>query len=253
MDAFHKNMYKFVNFGHLATWDEMLNVVIAMLIFLTTIRLMRVLNYSTRVTQLATVLSHVAKDLFGCLILFSIVYMAFVGFGHLIFGRHLVTYKTLLVSVTTITNAIIGKNSIDDLFITAPVLGHIYYFLFVLFVIWILMTMLCATLNMGIREVRRKSVALPTPYGILDLTSNLCNQVIASVLMLNPKHHSDLKENQPVGKLSGVFNHQTKDLDLKDLFIDEFNPSHSFLYNKPKKTKILLNAPQCHYIHKTQI
>ncbi|XP_071131781.1 polycystin-1-like protein 2 [Mytilus edulis] len=253
MAAFHKNIYKFVNFGHLATWDEMLNVVIAILIFLTTIRLMRVLNYSTRVTQLATVLSHVAKDLLGCLILFFIVYMAFVGFGHLIFGRHLVTYKTLLVSVTTITNAIIGKNSIDDLFITAPVLGHIYYFLFVLFVIWILMTMLCATLNMGIREVRRKSVALPTPYGILDLTSNLCNQVIASVLMLNPKHHSEFKENQPVGKLSGVFDQQTKVLDLKDLFIDEYNPSHSSLYDKPKKTKILLNAPQCHYIHKTQI
>jgi hypothetical protein len=58
MNKFLKNRYRFVNFNHIATWDEMLNVVIATLIFLTTIRLMRVLNYNTRVTQLASVLSH---------------------------------------------------------------------------------------------------------------------------------------------------------------------------------------------------
>jgi hypothetical protein len=84
--------------------------------------------------------------------------MAFVCFGYLIFGRYLETYRTLLVSITTITNAIIGKNSIDDLFLIAPVLGHIYYFLFVLFVIWILMTMLCATLNIGIMEVKQRAL-----------------------------------------------------------------------------------------------
>jgi hypothetical protein len=218
MDKFLKNRYRFVNFNHIATWDDMLNVVIATLIFLTTIRLMRVLNYNTRVTQLASVLSHVAKDLIGCFIMFFIVFMAFVCFGYLIFGRYLETYRTLLVSITTITNAIIGKNSIDDLFLIAPVLGHIYYFLFVLFVIWILMTMLCATLNIGIMEVKQR--ALPTPYGILDLTSKFCNQVIASVLMLSPRNHPVSKPKTALKFSDAIDHQQPKDVDPTDLVID---------------------------------
>jgi polycystin 2 len=84
------------------------------------------------------IFSHVSRDLCGCLIMFLIIYLAFVVFGHLIFGRQLETYKSLFVSSTTLTNAIIGKNSINDIFTVEPIIGRAYYFLFVFFLLWIM-------------------------------------------------------------------------------------------------------------------
>jgi hypothetical protein len=106
--------------------------------------------------QLWYVLAEVSRELFGFLIIFLIIYLAFVVVGYLIFGHQLETYRTIFASFGTLTNAIIGKNSIADLFTVQPVLGRVYYFLLVFFILWILITMLNATLNVGITSVHVK-------------------------------------------------------------------------------------------------
>lgn len=168
MEKFETNKNKFVNFSHIASWDEIFNILLAFIIFLTTFRIMRVLSYNERMNQLGYVLAYVSRDLCGCFVMFSLVYSAFIIFGHLIFGRQLDTYKDLFVSSTTLTNAIIGKNSINDLFTVEPVLGRAYYFAFVVLLLWIIMTMLNATLNVGITSLRDRKNA-PAIYGITDL------------------------------------------------------------------------------------
>jgi hypothetical protein len=80
------------------------------------------------------------------------------------------------------------------------------------------MTMLCATLNIGIMEVKQR--ALPTPYGILDLTSKFCNQVIASVLMLSPRNHPVSKPKTALKFSDAIDHQQPKDVDPTDLVID---------------------------------
>ena len=168
MEKFETNKNKFVNFSHIASWDEIFNILLAFIIFLTTFRIMRVLSYNERMNQLGYVLAYVSRDLCGCFVIFLLVYSAFIIFGYLIFGRQLETYKDLFVSSTTLTNAIIGKNSINDLFTVEPVLGRVYYFAFVVLLLWVIMTMLNATLNVGITSLRDRKNA-PAIYGITDL------------------------------------------------------------------------------------
>ncbi|XP_052068765.1 polycystin-2-like [Mytilus californianus] len=177
----HKN--KFVNFSHIASWDELFNVLLASIIFLTTVRIMRVLSYNERMNQFGKVLAHVSRDLCGCFVMFLMVYVAFVTFGHLIFGRHLETYKNLFVSSTTLVNAIIGKNSIKDLFSVEPVLGRAYYFFFVLFLLWILMTMMNATLNVGITTVRRRPFL--STYGITNILAGFWKEAVGLIIASN--------------------------------------------------------------------
>ncbi|XP_076075490.1 polycystin-1-like protein 2 isoform X1 [Mytilus galloprovincialis] len=177
----HKN--KFVNFSHIASWDELFNIFLAFIIFLTTIRIMRVLSYNERINQFGKVLANVSRDLCGCFVMFMMVYVAFVTFGHLIFGRHLETYKNLFVSSTTLVNAIIGKNSIKDLFSVEPVLGRAYYFFFVLFLLWILMTMMNATLNVGITIVRKKPVR--STYGIINIVASFWREAVGHIIASN--------------------------------------------------------------------
>lgn len=146
---------------------------------------MKVLSYNRRVNRMGYIFSHVSRDLCGCLIMFLIIYLAFVVFGHLIFGRQLETYKSLFVSSTTLTNAIIGKNSINDIFTVEPIIGRAYYFLFVFFLLWIMMTMLNATLNVGISKAKSDLVKRTTTYGLTNYVMRLFADTIGMFLPLN--------------------------------------------------------------------
>ena len=185
MKKFGENKNKFVNFSHIAYWDELFNIVLATIIFLISLRLMKVLSYNRRVNRMGYIFSHVSRDLCGCLIMFLIIYLAFVVFGHLIFGRQLETYKSLFVSSTTLTNAIIGKNSINDIFTVEPIIGRAYYFLFVFFLLWIMMTMLNATLNVGISKAKSDLVKRTTTYGLTNYVMRLFADTIGMFLPLN--------------------------------------------------------------------
>lgn len=169
---FTEQKLKFVNFGHIALWDEILNAFISFLVFLTTLRILRILNYSHNVTQLAGVLSNAKSNLMGCFFMFGLIFMAYAGVGYLLFGAHLETYKNIYVSITTIVNSLIGRNSLHGLIQTSPIIAEIYYFTFVMFVIWIVMTMLNATLNKSIQEIRTNVRKTEEKYGIDDLLRN---------------------------------------------------------------------------------
>lgn len=164
---------KFVNFGHIALWDEVLNAFLSFLVFLSTIRILRVLNYSRSITHLAGVLSNARRNLLGCFFMFALIFIAYAGFGYLLFGSDLETYKNMFVSITTIVNSLVGRNSLHGLIMARPVIAEFYYFTFVTFVIWIVMTMMCATLNRSIREIRNKIESHERMYEIDDLLHDL--------------------------------------------------------------------------------
>jgi len=173
LGKFDENKHMFVNFSHIALWDEIFNFFLASVIFLTTLKLMKILSYNERINQLWYVLAEVSRELFGFLIIFLIIYLAFVVVGYLIFGHQLETYRTIFASSGTLTNAIIGKNSIADLFTVQPILGRIYYFLLVFFILWILITMLNATLNVGITSVKERLEGMTPTYGIINILAGM--------------------------------------------------------------------------------
>ena len=55
----------FVNFSHIAVWDEIFNILLATVIFLTTLRLLKIISYSKRMNRLGYVLAEVSRDLRG--------------------------------------------------------------------------------------------------------------------------------------------------------------------------------------------
>jgi hypothetical protein len=73
MTKFAENKNKFVNFSHIATWDDIFNIFLAIIIFLISFRIMGVLSSSETINQLGNVMHHVSWALCGCSILFLIV------------------------------------------------------------------------------------------------------------------------------------------------------------------------------------
>ena len=93
--------------------------------------------------------------------------------GYLIFGHQLETYRNIFESSGTLMNAIIGKNSIADLFTVQPIIGRVYYFLLVFFILWILITMLNATLNVGITSVKGRLEGMTPTYVITNILTGM--------------------------------------------------------------------------------
>lgn len=207
MNKFKKSKLKFVNFQHIVVWDDLFNTFLAGIVFCITFRIMRVLQFSERINHMGYIFSYVSRDICGCLLMFFFVYIAFVMSGYLIFGRQLDTYRNIFVSATTLTNAIVGKNTINDLFIASPVLGRLYYFCFVFFLLWVVMTMLNAALNVGITDANTSFVHTASAVTLQKHLWNMVKDAIRTIVPVKTDPKQEVK-NKTVLKTNQLFTKQ---------------------------------------------
>ncbi|KAK3090330.1 hypothetical protein FSP39_010980 [Pinctada imbricata] len=167
----------FINFQHIVVWDNSFNVVLATLVFIATIRILRILGYNKRFSEVASVISHAAGELMGFSVVFGIIYFAYISLGYLLFGVSLKEYRSPFATWGSLTNALIGKNSLDKMLAVAPQMAQFYYFTYVFCVLMTLATMFAAILNKSISEVRAESSKEPETFGITNLLTKSIQDV----------------------------------------------------------------------------
>ncbi|XP_033737951.1 uncharacterized protein LOC117325653 isoform X2 [Pecten maximus] len=193
----------FINFQHVVIWDIVFNVIVGILVFIATIRILRILGYNKRMTQLAAVISNAAADLSGFAVVFGIVFFAYVSFGYLLFGIYIYEYRNLFTSLGSLANALIGKNSLDSMIRAVPNWSQMYYFTYVFFVILTLMTMFAVILNQSISEVRADLMKIPQTYGIMDVLGNSVKDILGMAFKFKNKEEPE-KENKARNKDNAV-------------------------------------------------
>ncbi|KAK3103729.1 hypothetical protein FSP39_021426, partial [Pinctada imbricata] len=168
---------RFINFQHIVIWDNVFNILLAVLIFVDTIRILRILGYNKRFSDVANVVSHASSELLGFGFLVSIVYTDYACLGNLLFGKTLKEYRSFFTAWASLTNALIGKNKVDELLAVAPTIAQVYYFTYVFCVIMILGTMFAAILNSSISTVRDETLKESETFGISDLITQAFRNV----------------------------------------------------------------------------
>ncbi|XP_061167307.1 polycystin-1-like protein 2 isoform X1 [Saccostrea echinata] len=182
MDVFYDDKLtgenNFINFFHIVVWDMLFNILMSILVFIATLRILRILGYNQKLTEIITVVTNAAKEIIGFGVVFGMVFGGYVIFGYLIFGRSLYEYRSIFTSWGTLTNALIGKNSLDTMINAAPQLAQFYYFTYVFCVLFTLITMFAAILNKSITEVRNDSAAQGDMFGIIDMLTKSLKDII---------------------------------------------------------------------------
>ncbi|KAJ8318205.1 hypothetical protein KUTeg_003296 [Tegillarca granosa] len=176
MSSYRENVKVFVNFQHIVIWDYVFSIFLGGLVFLCTLRLLRILGYSKRITQLASVLSLAAKEIFSFLVMFCLAFFAFASFGYLLFGKSIKDYRSLFSTLGSLSNSLIGRNSLDKMIQYVPAFAQIYYIVYVFFIIFILITIFMAILNQSISEVKAE-VMRDNSYGIIDVITEVIQDV----------------------------------------------------------------------------
>ena len=186
LSAFKEDKNKYVGFENLAFYDFTVNTTYALLVFLLSIRVSRILGYSGKINEMAAVISNAAEDLLGFILIFGITYFAFVTWGTLLFGKETEKYKDLFHTYGTLTEAVIGKNRLNNILASKPGFAEFYYFVFVVFVLFTLVTMAASILNFSISHVKEENEKL-APTNIVEVIFDRIGKVFAK---LKPKNKS---------------------------------------------------------------
>jgi hypothetical protein len=157
LSKFLKDPKAFVNFQHIAYWDFLLVVLIGLLVFLGTTRLLGILGYDKRIGQVFRVFDNCAWDLVWFGIFFLCLFVFYAILGYLLFGRSLESYYDIFQSLGTLFISMIGKSKFNEINEADPLMAQFYFFTYVLFIVYFLLTMFLAILCESINVVHQKT------------------------------------------------------------------------------------------------
>ncbi|XP_045214928.2 uncharacterized protein LOC123565009 [Mercenaria mercenaria] len=155
LDVFREDKKAFVNFYHLAIWNTILVLLIGLLVFMATLRMLNILGYNKRIGAVAKVFTKAASDLLWFGLFFSYVFTCYAAFGFLLFGWKLKSYKNVFKTMGTLFISMIGKSRFTEIEETDPVFSKVYFMCFIFFVVYMILTMFLAVLSKAIDQVHQ--------------------------------------------------------------------------------------------------
>ncbi|XP_025098102.1 LOW QUALITY PROTEIN: polycystic kidney disease protein 1-like 2 [Pomacea canaliculata] len=182
MAAWRDNPKKYVDFYQTAFWDNMYGYSLAAVVFITTIRLLRILGYNRRLTMIAAVLANSGRDLFGFSLVFAVVFVAYLSAGYIVFASTLSEFCSPWESAHALFQLLLGRNVLAAFSEDLALFAWVYFISYVILVFMILMTMFQAIVCGSSTIVRSEVSSVPPPYGLTNLFIKFYHTVIADLL-----------------------------------------------------------------------
>jgi polycystin 1L2 len=165
---FNENPSSFVSFRYVATADELYGVVVAFLVFLTSVKFVRLFRFNRRMSLLGSTLKYAAWDMFNFFILFTVAFVACVSIAYLLFQTNMDMFSSILSTTETLLNIILGKfkymNLSHDTFLASAVVLAVYCVV----VVFILMNVFLVILNDAFKVVKGDNDLQENEYEIVD-------------------------------------------------------------------------------------
>lgn len=150
IQKYQEDPKQFVNFAHIVFWDQMMVTFLAIVVYMATLRILEVFATTKKVSAVVEIFKECGKDLFWYGLAFLNTLLAFCFFGYFLFGKHLLAYMSILNSLVTLSLALIGKSQYSEMSNTQPVLANVFFILYVLTVVFFVMTIFMSILGASI-------------------------------------------------------------------------------------------------------
>lgn len=153
INNFKKDKRLFVNFSHIVLWDQILVAFLGILVFLGTLRVLEVFATSKKISAIVDVFNDCGKDLFWYGMTFLYIFLGFCIFGTLLFGSVLASYMSIYQCMGTLFIAMIGKSRFTEIEDAQPVLAKVFFILYIITVVFFILTMFLSILGASIDTV----------------------------------------------------------------------------------------------------
>lgn len=150
-----ENPYARMSFDYVALWTDIESVFLALVIFLATMKFLRILKFNKHIAIMAKSISISKGPMISYSIVFIVVLVAFAIMGHMIFGRSAYMFSTYTRSLVNIFEMILGKGTnYDELESINRFLGPFFLFVYFFSMTIFLMNFFMAILNDSFTEAR---------------------------------------------------------------------------------------------------
>ena len=155
-DYFNCDFYysgNFVNFAHIAKWDELFGYIMAFLAYLAILRYMRLLRLSPRMCMFGLTMSTASSGIICFSIMFSIMFFSFGQMGNLLFGHTVQMYSNLLTTMETLFAMMLGSFEFEPLREANGILGPIFFVSYIVSMFFILSNMFITLISDAFADV----------------------------------------------------------------------------------------------------
>ena len=165
---FREDQHQFVDFHYLATADQLYGYVYAFVVFMMSVKFLRLLRFNRRMSLLGSTLKCATKELCHFGIVFSLVFVGFSHLCYLLFSRELYKFHTFLTTAETLLSVMLGKFSYVSLERTNRILGPVMFFFYSVGVVFILINMFLSIIIENFRRVKRNNDLQSNEHEIVD-------------------------------------------------------------------------------------
>ncbi|XP_078699954.1 polycystin-1-like protein 2 [Branchiostoma floridae x Branchiostoma belcheri] len=143
----------FVNLSPTFWWDEAFKTVLAMVVFITTLSLLRVVRFSKTVASFIALPGVMKNDLIGFSVISTIAFMAFSTSGMLVFGTHMKAYTDVLHANFALFEMLLGRFFAEEILESNRYVGPIFFTIFMILIfillVNLLVTIICDAIASG--------------------------------------------------------------------------------------------------------
>ena len=158
----------FVSFHYTAFLDEWLKCVIGIIVFLSFLKLFRLLRFNRRMSLLQQVLKRCFTQLISFLFMFALAFLAFALLACLVFGQAMEGFGTFLTSCASLMDTILGKFTLKGMMEANRIIGPIFFYTYTISMVFVLINMFLSIINDAFTEVRSDVEKQSNEYEIVD-------------------------------------------------------------------------------------
>lgn len=141
-----ENPFVFISFHYAIKWDEISTYVISSIVFIATLKFLQLLNFNRHIAVLGHTISRAAKGLLPLGMEALLWVLAFNIFGYVVFGSQVEGFADFISTSETTLAMTLGKAYFMDLSHAEPVLGPLFFSLFVIAIQFFLLNMFMAVI-----------------------------------------------------------------------------------------------------------
>ena len=158
----------FIDFTTFSFWAYFFDSITAITVFFAWCKLFKYISFNTTMTQLSGTLSRCSGDLSGFMLMFLIIFFAFIQLGYLMFGAQVADYSSMYDTTFTLIRTILGDFNFLDIAKANKFFGPVYFLCFVFLVFFVLLNMFLAILSDSFGEVKAEIALRESKFELGD-------------------------------------------------------------------------------------
>ncbi|XP_048575421.1 uncharacterized protein LOC5516858 isoform X2 [Nematostella vectensis] len=173
-----ENPNDYTNFQYISAWQMSFESILGILVFISTIKFIKLLRFNKKMFLLAYTLSRSAKDLAHYGIMFLIVFLSFAQFYYLLLGSDYDSFSTFVKSIEKLINVLLGRFSFEEFLNPFRIMGAFGFFLYMTLTNFLLLNMFIAIIVESFTEVKLSPELARNEFEIMEFTVERVREVL---------------------------------------------------------------------------